>query len=106
MNEVREIVLCPECHGFGRDDESEDSICHVCEGSGRLLKVTSYERYDSKVDEATKLLAGEQEEEEDFEKELLSQLTNCAKKPMRKSKLNGSYSVKIYEPYAYDPKIK
>ena len=54
MKSSKEIILCPECKGLGKIG---NSTCMKCEGSGRLLKVISYEIYDSKVDEASKLLA-------------------------------------------------
>jgi DnaJ-class molecular chaperone len=57
MKEAKEIVLCPDCRGAGEYEKSlqspyspyplfvsEKGQCKTCDGAGRLLKVTTYEK--------------------------------------------------------------
>ena len=77
MNDKKEIILCLDCDGYGKnksvskysDGETrlDNSLCKPCEGSGRLLKVVSYQLYDGEVDEATKLLCGTDETKDEDE---------------------------------------
>lgn len=65
MND-NEIVICFKCRGTGKGLHNE-GICKECEGSGRLKKVVTYMKYGSVVEEATRLLGDDVEEEEDQE---------------------------------------
>lgn len=56
MNENNEIVICFKCKGTGKSLNNKKEVCKECEGSGRLKKIIRYEKFNSIVEEATKLL--------------------------------------------------
>ena len=40
---IKEVAICENCAGFGRIFATvrADNTCTVCEGSGRVIKITS-----------------------------------------------------------------